>query len=141
MGEHCLQWAVVDPRLSTSASKSDLWVPVIPGKDLELALGIMRSLTDRYPGIRIPLESLKKQASSRTMTEFADRCGVPVTVLNRLADMLVQGGKRSAAIPGRGIYSGENGTEAAAAVLALNADGGLGSGFWWSLPEKRSVSR
>jgi anaerobic selenocysteine-containing dehydrogenase len=121
VAEHCLQWAVVDPRLSTSGSKSDLWVPVVPGKDLELALGIMRSITDRHPAIQIPAESLKKQASSRTVAEFASACGVPASIINRLADMLVQGGKRSAAIPGRGIFSGEKGTEAGAAILALNA--------------------
>jgi anaerobic selenocysteine-containing dehydrogenase len=121
VGEHSLQWAVVDPRLSTSASKSDLWVPVIPGKDMELALGIIRSITDRYPALQIPVESLKKQASSRTVAQFADGCGVPATVINRLADMLVQGGKRSAAIPGRGIFSGEKGIETGATILALNA--------------------
>jgi anaerobic selenocysteine-containing dehydrogenase len=115
------QWAVVDPRLSTSGSKSDLWVPVIPGKDLQLALGIMRSLTDRYPAIQSPPEPLKKLSSAGSVSAFADACGVPEVVINRLADMLVQGGKRSAAIPGRGIFSGENGTEAGAAVLALNA--------------------
>jgi anaerobic selenocysteine-containing dehydrogenase len=119
--ERGLQWAVVDPRLSTSASKSDLWVPVIPGKDLELALGIMRSITDRYPTFQVPVGTLKQSVSAGSLAQFADHCGVPATVINRMADMLVQGGKRSAVIPGRGIFFGENGTEAGAAVLALNA--------------------
>ncbi len=38
-----------DPRLSTSGSKADMWIPVIPGKDLQLVCGIMRSLVDRHP--------------------------------------------------------------------------------------------
>ncbi len=117
--ERGLQWAVVDPRLSTSASKSDLWVPIIPG-------GISNLRWDNavnwgpVPAIQIPTELLKKQASALTVAQFADHCGIPPTTINRLADMLVQGGKQSAAIPGRGILSGENGVEDGAAILALN---------------------
>ena len=100
----CLKWAVVDPRLSTSASKADLWVPVIPGKDLALALGIMRSLLDRYPGIvQPPPESLKNKALSRTIDDYAAESGVPPSIIHRLADLLVEGGERSAAIPGAGV--------------------------------------
>ncbi|HMK35334.1 MAG TPA: molybdopterin-dependent oxidoreductase [Desulfomonilaceae bacterium] len=117
---HCLQWAVIDPRLSTSASKSDLWVPVIPGKDVELALGIMRAIADRYPAMRIPAE-FERSATSRAVEEFAGACGISPAVVEKLANMLVQGGKKSAVIPGRGIFSGPNGTQAGATILALNA--------------------
>jgi tetrathionate reductase subunit A len=112
---------VVDPRLSTSASKADLWVPVIPGKDLALALGIMRSLLDRYPGIaQPPLESIKNKALSRTIEDYAAECGVPPSIIHRLADLLVEGGERSAAIPGAGVLASEDGKETALAILALN---------------------
>ncbi len=68
----CLKWVVVDPRLSTSASKADLWVPVIPGKDLALALGIIQSLLDRYPGIvQPPPEQIKSKALSKTIEDYA----------------------------------------------------------------------
>ncbi|MGO9571772.1 MAG: molybdopterin-dependent oxidoreductase [Desulfomonilaceae bacterium] len=117
----CLKWVVVDPRLSTSASKADLWVPVIPGKDLALALGTMRSLLDRYSGIvQLPPESLKNNALSRTIEDYAAESGVPVGIMKRMADFLVEGGERSAAIPGAGVLASENGNEAALAIFALN---------------------
>jgi anaerobic selenocysteine-containing dehydrogenase len=117
----CLKWAVVDPRLSTSGSKADLWVPVIPGKDLALALGIMRSLLDRYPHIvQPPPESLKNEALSRTIEDYGAESGVPPSIIHRLADLLVEGGERSAAIAGTGILASENGKEAAIAILSLN---------------------
>ncbi len=32
---------VVDPRQGRSASKADAWLPVVPGKDAELAFALM----------------------------------------------------------------------------------------------------
>lgn len=117
----CLNWAVVDPRLSTSASKADLWVPVIPGKDLALALGIIRSLLDRYPGIvQPPPEDIKTKALGKTIEDHAAESGVPPTIVNRLADLLIHGGERSAAIPGTGILGSDTGRETALAIFALN---------------------
>lgn len=117
----CLKWAVVDPRLSTSASKADLWVPVIPGKDLALALGIMRSLLDRYPGVvQPPPEPLKTKALRNTIEDYGAESGVPPSMIHRLADLLVEGGEKSAAIPGAGVLAGENGNETALTILALN---------------------
>ncbi len=117
----CLKWAVVDPRLSTSASKADLWVPVLPGKDLMLALGIMRSLFDRHAAqVRVMDQTLKAAAMSRSAKDCARESGVSIKTMDRLADMLVEGGERSAAIPGRGILGDKNGKDAAAAILTLN---------------------
>ncbi len=117
----CLRWAVVDPRLSTSASKADLWIPVIPGKDHALALGIMRSLLDRYSGIvRQPEEGLTNKVRSRTVASYAAECGLPRAIVDRMADLLIEGGERSAAIPGGGVLASANGKEAALAILTLN---------------------
>ena len=101
---------MIDPRLSTSASKSDLWVPVIPGRDLSLVLGIMRHLLDRNPGMGASLgENLKQMVMARSAKEHAQDCGVSVETIGRVADMLVESGQKSAVIPGRGILAGPNG--------------------------------
>ena len=115
-----LRWAVVDPRLSTSASKSDLWVPVIPGQDIWLALGIARSLTDRFGSIKIEDDAFRAALASGTVESFSERCGVAPAVIRRLADMIAEGGERTAVVPGRGVLAGENGPATAQAVLALN---------------------
>lgn len=116
-----MKWAVVDPRLSTSGSKADMWIPVIPGKDMELVCGIMRSLVDRYPGVKqIPDENLKKTVESRTVDQFSGECGIKPEVINHLADLMAQAGSKSAAIPGRGILAGKDGKNVAAAVYTLN---------------------
>lgn len=41
-----LKMAVVDPRLSKTAAKADWWLPVTPGKDVHLALGMMRWIVE-----------------------------------------------------------------------------------------------
>ena len=116
-----LKWAVVDPRLSTSASKADLWVPIIPGTDMNLALGVMKALADRYSdALKVPREAVEKLTAGRSVEEFAAACGVSPEVPVRLASLLVREGARSAAIPGRGIFSQINGAETAKAILALN---------------------
>ncbi|MBI5249517.1 MAG: molybdopterin-dependent oxidoreductase [Desulfomonile tiedjei] len=121
VGGRGMKWAVVDPRLSTSGSKADMWVPVIPGKDLELVCGIMRSLVNRHPGVKqIPDESLRRTVQSRSVAQFSEECGITVEAIDHLADMMVQAGAKSAAMPGRGILSGKNGKDVAAAVYTLN---------------------
>ncbi len=41
-----LKWVVVDPRLSSSASMADQWIPIKPCTDAALALGMMRWIID-----------------------------------------------------------------------------------------------
>lgn len=118
-------WAVIDPRLSTTASKSDLWIPVIPGGDLFLALGIMAALKDIQEtadassnGLRdIPLEKISKSVD---IYSCSAKSGVPVEKIQLLADKLFNAGPSAAVIPGPGIYGQPNGLETAMAILWLN---------------------
>jgi anaerobic selenocysteine-containing dehydrogenase len=114
-------WAVIDPRLSTSASKADLWVPVIPGKDRELILGIMRSLAEDH-GTRIttPSKALENTFMQSSVEDYARQAGVSSAAVRRLARMMADEGPRSAALPGRGILAQPGGLETAQMVLALN---------------------
>ncbi len=121
VGSRGFQWAVIDPRLSTSASKSDQWVPVIPGEDLTLAFGIMRHLLDHNPGMAASLdENLKQTVMARSVRGHAESCGVSIDTAARVAGMIVESGEKSAVIPGRGIVAGPNGVQAAAVILNLN---------------------
>jgi tetrathionate reductase subunit A len=44
--EGALKFAVIDPRLSKSAAKAWRWVPILPGADAALALGMIRWIID-----------------------------------------------------------------------------------------------
>ncbi len=121
VAERGFQWAVVDPRLSVSASKSDLWVPIIPGADMDLALGIIRSLIDRHPGVTaVPVASISSRATARSVEEHAQACGLKVETIHRLADMARQGGANTAVYPGSGVLAYPNGAEIATAILCIN---------------------
>lgn len=116
-----LRWAVVDPRLSTSASKSDLWIPVIPGTDVNLALAIMKALVDHYPdALKVLRDAVEKMVQGQTVKGLAESCGISPDVPVHLAKMLAAAGPNSAVTVGRGILSQPNGLEAATAILSLN---------------------
>jgi anaerobic selenocysteine-containing dehydrogenase len=119
VGGRGLRWAVVDPRLSTSASKADLWLPVIPGRDMELALGMMRALAEKHRK-EFPNDALKQTVMARTLESYSRACGVPAKQILAVADMLADEGSRSAVVPGRGVFGQPDGIEAAKAVLTLN---------------------
>ncbi|MFH1118106.1 MAG: molybdopterin-dependent oxidoreductase [Pseudomonadota bacterium] len=116
-----MQWAVVDPRLSTSASKSDLWVPVIPGTDMNLALAIVKALLDNHPdALKVPRKTVEDMVHGHTLESLTQSCGISPEIPLRLARMLARAGVHSSVIAGRGILSQPNGLEAATAVLGLN---------------------
>lgn len=115
------KWAVADPRLSTSASKADLWLPVIPGRDLELALGIMRALAQQYPAqTKFPHAGLKEAVMARDLDEYASAAGIRAEAILECARNLAQEGPNAAVIPGRGVLSQPNGMEIAKVVLTIN---------------------
>ena len=117
----CLKWAVVDPRLSTSASRADLWVPVEPGKDAELALAITKALVENHPeALRVSLDRARKLVPEQSVEELARKCGVVSDVPVRLAGFLAEGGARSAVIAGRGVLAQADGVRTAETILRLN---------------------
>jgi tetrathionate reductase subunit A len=115
------KWAVADPRLSVSASKADVWLPVMPGADVFLALGILRALNDKDSAVHDPGGGgLLKAASERTVDEWAERCGVRADDIRAAAHMLASAGPKAAVFPGTGILAQSDGLEQAKAILALN---------------------
>lgn len=116
-----MQWVVVDPRLSTSGSKSDLWVPVIPGADINLVLAIVKELLDNHrDGLKFTDPGLEKLVANMSAEEYAKAAGVGPEIPQRLARMFVTEGPRAAAVPGRGILAQPNGLEVAKAILTIN---------------------
>jgi tetrathionate reductase subunit A len=60
-----LKIAVIDPRLSHTAAKAWKWVPVKPGEDIALALGMMRWIIENNRYDRKYLENANKAAAQK----------------------------------------------------------------------------
>lgn len=117
----CLRWAVIDPRLSTSASKADLWIPIIPGTDRKLALAIMKALLERHGDVlQVPREMIEEQVSGLSINDCAEQCGISGDIPLRLANYLAEAREWSAVVPGRGILSQADGLETTKLILSLN---------------------
>ena len=63
--ERGMKLYVVDPRQGRSASKADVWLPVIPGKDAELAFAMMSWIiaNERYDAAYLSAPSKKAAAA------------------------------------------------------------------------------
>jgi anaerobic selenocysteine-containing dehydrogenase len=62
--ERTFKFAVVDPRLSKTASKAEYWIPIKPGADGALALGMMRWMIENNAFDKTFLENPNKEAAA-----------------------------------------------------------------------------
>lgn len=116
-----LKWVVIDPRQSTSGAKADLWLPVIPGKDLSLAMAVMKALFERFSNaVKFSNDSIKNAIKDRSISDYANDAGSYEGAAVEIARYLAEAGPGAAVIPGAGIYNQQNGKEVAQAILTLN---------------------
>ncbi|WP_435769021.1 molybdopterin-containing oxidoreductase family protein [Nocardioides sp. SYSU DS0651] len=82
---------VVDPRRSDTAARADTHVPVIPGQDWALLLGLVKVILDNgweKPSSNLPMTGLaeiRQLAATADLADLADRCGVPTEVITDVA--------------------------------------------------------
>ncbi|NTW12339.1 MAG: molybdopterin-dependent oxidoreductase, partial [Anaerolineales bacterium] len=106
-----------EPRMSQTASKADLWVPLRPGTDGLVALAIGRLVAEAKGGA-IPIAF-----SSVDPLAVAEESGVELAVLQQVAQVFVNA-HHPLAIPGGAALGQSNGLATAESVLALNAQMG-----------------
>lgn len=130
----------VEPRLSNSAAKATRWVPVNPGTEADLALGIAAVMVSRNmvsTGAVSGVREWKNELLVNYSTEKVSRItGVNADVIVELATGFARA-NRPLALCGRGKGQVAGSLRETAAVYALNAlagninrDGGM-----WALPE------
>lgn len=116
-----MKWAVIDPRQSTSAAKADIWLPIIPGKDLSFAMAVIKALIERFPqAVRMPNEAIQNAVKKLSVSDYAENAGSYEGAAIEIARMLAEAGPGAAVIPGAGVYRRQLGKEAAEAILTLN---------------------
>jgi anaerobic selenocysteine-containing dehydrogenase len=122
---------VIDPRATPLARMAHLHLPIRPGTDLVLALGLARALFERGAVD----EAFRERARPWTPDRVAAITGLPEAAISRLADLYATI-RPSVLRCGWGLERNRNGTEAVLAVLALpalvNAFGVKGGGFTMS---------
>ena len=126
--------ATVDPRLSNTASMSDLWLAPYPGTEAAMLLAVARQLLEwdavdhgfmkrwvnweatlrgRYPDRPVSYESfvevLRETYASYTMEWAAEECGIDVGRIQELARLIADAGSRFASHTWRSAGSGNLG--------------------------------
>lgn len=136
------QVIVIDPRATALARQADLHLPVRPGTDLVLALGIARALFERgavdetfLAAHATGVEAFRERAEPWTLDRVAAITGLPAAAIEAFVDRYATV-RPSVIRCGWGLERNRNGTEAVMAVLALpalvNAFGVRGGGFTMS---------
>lgn len=117
----------LDPRLSATAARSDVWVPLRPGTEGFVALALARELVTMGGVDREFLETRTDLSVERLAwllapwtCEKVEPCtGVSARDLRWMAEAFA-GAQRPVAMFGRGIPGGTHGLESALSVLLLN---------------------
>jgi anaerobic selenocysteine-containing dehydrogenase len=108
-----------EPRLSATAASADEWIPVRPGTEGFVALGIGRIIVEErlgHVGSHRPHAMLYQNVDVR---EMAAASQVPVETLRRLARVFANA-DQAVAIPGGYLAGQRNGLASMLAVQALN---------------------
>ena len=102
-----------EPRLSQTAAAADEWIPVIPGTEGLVALGIGLAVAQLKGG------AMPAPYRNVDLGQVASTSGVSQTTLKRLAGLFAAAA-RPLAIPGSSALAASNGLEAGQAILSLN---------------------
>ena len=102
-----------EPRLSQTAAAADLWVPIAPGTEGLVALGIGRAVAQLRGG------NLPAAYQNVDLGQVTSVSGVSPEILMRVAGLFIHA-SHPLAIPGGSALGAGNGLEAGQAILALN---------------------
>jgi anaerobic selenocysteine-containing dehydrogenase len=103
-----------EPRMSQTGASADEWIPVTPGSEGLVALGLGKLIAE-FRGVPEPL-----LYGDMDIQQAVDASGIPLESLERLARVFADS-DRPLAIPGHQAMSHENGLAAAEVILVLNS--------------------
>ena len=125
---------VVDPRRTETAREADEWIPIRPGTDAALLLGMLQVLLERGRIDREPLRriarglgAVEKRLDAFRREDAARHTGIPVAVIERMA-LEFADARSSVAYSRVGVCNSRTGTLGTFATDLLNiAAGRLGA--------------
>lgn len=139
--ENCATVVQVEPRFSNSAAKASCWVPITPGTEADLALGIAALMITSGRVSGDAANKLDKRTLTETWTPdaVARITGVSVDTLADLAKDFSRA-RRPLALCGRGKAQNPESLRDAMAVYVLNCLAGninQDGGMWVNRPENQ----
>jgi anaerobic selenocysteine-containing dehydrogenase len=105
-----------EPRLSSTAASADEWVPVKPGSEGQVALGLGKILVERGLAGGAQDAQIYEQVD---LAEVSAASGVPAEELERLAHIFASVSS-AVAVPGGAVTGQRSGAAALSAVYGLN---------------------
>ncbi|MBI4616802.1 MAG: molybdopterin-dependent oxidoreductase [Planctomycetes bacterium] len=116
------KWIQAEARYSVSAAKADEWVPIVPGTEGVLALGLARSLLDSgQVAASEAMSPLRRHLANGYAAARVERiAGVPAGTVERLARALLEA-RSAVVLPPEGGPMTENSVSTVTAIHALNA--------------------
>ena len=126
----------LEPRLTITGAKADLWLPVRPGCEGIAAQALIRLIASQGFGTPERINLAQSLASNVDVRQIAQTCDIPASELVNLARIFANA-DRPVAIPGSGLSGSDQGAEALTAIQALNSIAGV-SGTVRLTPEAAS---
>jgi anaerobic selenocysteine-containing dehydrogenase len=111
--------AQFEPRLSATGATADEWVPISPGTEGLVALGLGRIIVEENLGRVGSHQQFADWYRDVDVSQVAEAADISVERIRRLARIFAEAG-RSVAIPGGQIAGHTNASESFDAVMALN---------------------
>ncbi len=111
--------AQFEPRLSATAASADEWIPVQPGTEGLIALGLGRIIVEDNLGRAGSHRDQADLYRNVSVGQIAEASRVPAETLSRLANLFADA-DRPVAIPGGYLAGLSNGDQAMDAIMALN---------------------
>ena len=110
---------VVDPRLSETAAKAKLWLPVRPGGDVALAWLLLRAWHES--GVFVGPDDWMRSVLVRPIPYLEQRCGLGIEIIREAADLLAEAGAGLAVRVGGGVGDRPGAADVTEAILRLAA--------------------
>lgn len=108
-----------EPRLSATAAVADEWIPIRPGTEGLIALGLGRVIVEENLGTAGSHRQHAHLYRNIAVDEISAMAGIPPQELRRLARIFANA-DQSVAIPGGSLSGHANAAQALDAVMALN---------------------